>query len=92
MLAAQMVGAHTAAMEYLNRALAPGQQVEVVDRYINWAARLMRVFNERKPARRPLHGPALRRAEQAADTVSSARDEERALQVSRWAEHRPENA
>ena len=46
MLAAQMVGAHTAAMEYLNRALAPGQQVEVVDRHINWAVRLMRAFNE----------------------------------------------
>src|SRR5262245_38888275 len=44
MLAAQMVGAHTAAMEYLNRALAPEQQVEVVDRKLNRAVRLMRVF------------------------------------------------
>jgi hypothetical protein len=46
MLAAQMVGAHTAAMEFLQRALAPGQQVEVVDRHVNWAVRLMRIFNE----------------------------------------------
>jgi hypothetical protein len=46
LLAAQMVGAQRAAMAFLCRALAAGQQVEVVDRNVNRAVRLMRLFTE----------------------------------------------
>jgi len=56
MVAAQMVGAHTAAMAFLERALAPGQQVEVVDRNVNRAVRLMRVFNEHAETMTKLKG------------------------------------
>jgi hypothetical protein len=37
LVAVQMVGAHTAAMEFLHRALTPGQSVEAVDRNVNRA-------------------------------------------------------
>jgi hypothetical protein len=46
LLAAQMVGAQRAAMNFLHRALTDGQQVEIVDRNVNRAAKLMRLFNE----------------------------------------------
>jgi len=47
---------------------------------------------EWEPAGRPLDGPALRREEPTAGTLSSAGHEERPLQVSWRAEHRPANA
>jgi endonuclease III len=56
LLAAQMVGAQRAAMIFLARSLAPGQQVEMVDRHVNRAAKLMRLFNEQIEAMAKLKG------------------------------------
>jgi hypothetical protein len=56
LLAAQMIGAQSAAMEFLKRALAAEQTVEGVDRNVNRAARLMRVFTEQLEAMAKLKG------------------------------------
>src|SRR5262249_8062622 len=50
LLAAQMVGASKASMNFLARALAPEQQVEVAERNVYRAVRLMRLFNEQLEA------------------------------------------
>jgi hypothetical protein len=46
LLATEMVGAQQAAMTFLARSLAPGQAVELVDRNVNRATKLIRLFNE----------------------------------------------
>ena len=46
MLAVQMVGVHTAIVEFLSRAAAPEQMMEMTDRNVARATRLMRLFNE----------------------------------------------
>jgi hypothetical protein len=44
LLASQMIGAQGAAIEFLRRASRPCQPVEMVDRHVVWATKLMRVF------------------------------------------------
>jgi len=44
MLAAQMVGTQRLAMSFMNRATAPGQSDEVIDRNVARATRLMQLF------------------------------------------------
>jgi hypothetical protein len=56
LLAAQMVGAQRAAMTYLCRALLPEQTIEVVDRNVTCATRLMRLFNEQVETMAKLKG------------------------------------
>ena len=56
LLATQMVGAHRAAMIFLARSLMPDQQVELVDRHVNRATKLMRLFNEQIEAMAKLKG------------------------------------
>ena len=46
LLAAQMIGAQDAAMEFLHRARSPDQMVEMVDRNVARATRLMRIIDQ----------------------------------------------
>ena len=55
-LLAAMIGAQRAAMAYLHRALLPGQESEAVDRNVNRAVRLMRVFTEQAETMSKLKG------------------------------------
>jgi hypothetical protein len=56
MLAVQMIGAQKAAMEFLRRSLFTGQEVEMVDRHVTRAVKLMRVFTEQLEAMAKLKG------------------------------------
>jgi hypothetical protein len=56
MLAAQMIGTHHAAMHFLRRGRSEEQQVEVVDRNVNRATRLMCQFTEQVEAMSKLKG------------------------------------
>jgi len=56
LLAAQMVGAQRSAMKFLRRALLEDQPSEGVDRNVNRAVRLMRLFNEQVDTMSKLKG------------------------------------
>lgn len=56
LLAAQMVGAQRIAMAFLHRAMLNGQTVDGVDRNINRAVRLMRIFSEQVETMAKLKG------------------------------------
>lgn len=56
LLATQMVGAQRAAMTFLARSLAQGQQVEMVDRNVTRATKFMGLFNEQIEAMAKLKG------------------------------------
>ena len=56
MLAAQMIACHDTAMNFLARATAPEQCVDIVDRNVLRATRLMRIFGEQLEAMQKLKG------------------------------------
>jgi hypothetical protein len=56
MLAAQMIATHDTAMCFLARATAPDQCVELIDRNVLRATRLMRLFGEQLEATQRLKG------------------------------------
>ena len=56
LLAVQMVGAQNAAMHFMHRALLPDQPPEGIDRNVNRAVRLMRLFTEQVEAMSRLKG------------------------------------
>jgi hypothetical protein len=56
MLAAQMCGVHAAASEFIQRALHPEQPSEMVDRNIQRAGRLMRLFAQQLDSMQKLKG------------------------------------
>jgi len=56
LLAVQMIGAQGAAMAFLARALHPEQCAEHIDRNVNRAVRLMRLFNEQVETMATLKG------------------------------------
>ena len=56
MLAGQMLTANTAAQRFLAKALVDGQSTEGIDRNVNRATRLMRVFMEQVEVMQRLKG------------------------------------
>ncbi len=58
MLGVQMVGAHEAALKFLQRATTEGQSTQAIDANVLRATRLMRLFNEQLQAMAKLKGKA----------------------------------
>ena len=56
LLAVQMVGVHNLAMDFMGRALLKNQPIDIVDRYVNRATRLMRTFVAQTEALNRLRG------------------------------------
>jgi hypothetical protein len=56
LLAVQMVGVHNLAMDFMGRALLKGQPIDIVDRNVNRATRLLRTFVAQMEAMNRLRG------------------------------------
>jgi hypothetical protein len=56
LLATQMIGTHTAAAEFMKRAMVPSQSSDVIDLNIHRAGRLMRLFTQQVDSMQKLKG------------------------------------